>query len=104
VLSQLGQVGANDVVPDADGKIRRGLLFLTPKSEPALPSLGLKLAGIYLERQGITPTADANGFMKLGKTVFVPFEENDGGYVRADAGGYQILLNFNKAAPLIGFQ
>lgn len=97
VLKELGQVGANDVVPDADGKIRRGLLFLTPESEPAIPSLGLKLALIYLERQGITPTADANGFMKLGKTVFVPFEEYDGGYVRADAGGYQILLNFKGA-------
>ncbi len=97
VLKQLDQVGANDVLPDADGKIRRGLLFLTPKSEPPLPSLALKLVLIYLERQGITPTADANGFMKLGKTVFVPFEENDGGYVRADAGGYQILLNFNRS-------
>ncbi len=99
VLSQLGQVGANDVVPDADGKIRRGLLFLTPKEEPPLPSLGLKLALMYLEHQGVTPTGDANGFMKLGKTVFVPFEENDGGYIRADAGGYQILLNFKGAAP-----
>lgn len=99
VLNQLGQVGANDVVPDADGKIRRGLLFLTPESKPALPSLGLRLAELYLERQGIKPTADVNGFMKLGKTVFVPFEANDGGYVRADAGGYQILLNFKRAAP-----
>jgi adenylate cyclase len=98
ILSKLGQVGVNDIVPDADGKIRRGLLFVTPESEQALPSLGLRLAQIYLERQGIQATADANGFMKLGKTVFVPFEANDGGYVRADAGGYQILLNFNKAA------
>ena len=98
VLSKLGQVGVNDIVPDADGKIRRGLLFVTPESEPALPSLGLRLAQIHLERQGIQATADANDFMKLGKTVFVPFEANDGGYVRADAGGYQILLNFNKAA------
>jgi adenylate cyclase len=97
VLKQLDQVGANDVLPDADGKIRRGLLFLTPKDEPPLPSLALKLALIDLEAKGITPTADTNGFMKLGKTVFIPFEENDGGYVRADAGGYQILLNFNKA-------
>lgn len=99
VLKQLGQVGANDVLPDADGKIRRGLLFLTPKDEPALASFALRLASIYLESQGITPTADAHDFMKLGKTVFVPFEENDGGYVRADAGGYQILLNFNRAIP-----
>ena len=97
VLSQLGQVGANDVVPDADGKLRRGLLFLTPESKPALPSLGLQLALIYLEAKGITPVAAQDGSMKLGKTVFVPFEANDGGYVRADAGGYQFLLNFKGA-------
>ena len=99
VLSQLGQVGANDVVPDADGKIRRGLLFLTPESQPALPSLGLQLAFIYLQAQGITPTSAQDGSMKLGKTVFVPFEANDGGYVRADAGSYQFLLNFKGAKP-----
>ncbi len=99
VLSDLGQVGANDVVPDADGKIRRGLLFVTPKSEPPIPSLGLRLALIDLEAKGITPTADANNFMKLGKTAFVPFEQDDGGYVRADAASYQILLNFRGAAP-----
>ncbi len=99
LLKHLGQVGVNDVVPDADGKIRRGLLFLTPESEPALPSLSLRLAELYLERQGIHPTAAAKGFMKLGKTVFVPFEANDGGYIRADAAGYQILLNFKGVAP-----
>jgi adenylate cyclase len=97
VLSQLGQVGANDVMPDADGKLRRGLLFLTPESKPALPSLGLQLALIYLQAKGITPVAAQDGSMKLGKTVFVPFEANDGGYVRADAGGYQFLLNFKGA-------
>ncbi|NEQ21279.1 MAG: adenylate/guanylate cyclase domain-containing protein [Microcoleus sp. SIO2G3] len=99
VLSQLGQVGANDVVADADGKIRRGLLFLTPESQPALPSLGLQLAFIYLQAQGITPTSAQDGSMKLGKTLFLPFEANDGGYVRADAGGYQFLLNFKGAKP-----
>ncbi len=99
ILKQLGQVAANDVVPDADGKIRRGVLFLTPESEPATPSLALRLAELYLKRQGIEATAAEEGFMKLGKALFVPFEANDGGYVRADAAGYQILLNFKGAAP-----
>lgn len=31
---------------------------------------------------------------KLGKTVFTPFEANDGGYVRADANGNQLLINY----------
>ncbi|HEY9907503.1 MAG TPA: adenylate/guanylate cyclase domain-containing protein, partial [Thermosynechococcaceae cyanobacterium] len=98
VLSQLKQVAANDVVLDADGKLRRGLLFLTPDSGEAIPSLGLVLAQLYLEKQGITPTAAANGAMQFNQAVFTPFEANDGSYVRADAASYQILLNFRRAA------
>lgn len=94
VLSKYGRVGANDVVIDQDSKLRRGMLYLTPKDKHPIASLGLRLAMIYLQAQGIIPQADDNGFLKLGKTVFVPFETNDGGYVNADAGGYQILLNW----------
>ena len=97
VLSEEGRVGANDVVVDLDGKIRRGLLFMTPEDRDPIASLGLRLAMIYLEGKGITPQAAENGFLKLGKTVFIPFEENDGSYIRADAGGYQIILNFTGA-------
>nr|WP_063842380.1 hypothetical protein [Hassalia byssoidea] len=32
--------------------------------------------------------------MQLGKAVIVPFQASDGGYVRADDGGYQVLLNY----------
>lgn len=100
VLSQLGQVSSVDVVPDADSKLRRGVLFLAPENSEAIDSLGLRLALMYLEAEGITPEpAAANPkFMQLGQAVFVPFEANDGGYVRADAGGYQILLNFRGPA------
>ncbi|MCL1471847.1 adenylate/guanylate cyclase domain-containing protein [Argonema antarcticum A004/B2] len=94
VLSRLGRVAANDVVLDSDGKIRRGVLFLTPENKNPIPSLGLSLAMIYLQAEGITPQSAENGSLKLGKTVFVPFEASDGSYVGADAGGYQILLNF----------
>ncbi|MFB2917666.1 CHASE2 domain-containing protein [Aerosakkonema funiforme] len=93
ILGKQGRVGANDVVLDGDGKIRRGLLFLTPPDR-SIPSFGLLLAMLYLQAEGITPQAADNGFLKLGKTVFVPFEANDGSYVGADAGGYQVILNF----------
>lgn len=96
VLAKLGQVGANDIVVDEDGVLRRLILFPIP-GEP-LPSLGLALAMTYLNDKGIAPTADSKGYMKLGKTVFTPFAKNDGGYVGADAGGYQILLNFRGPA------
>jgi len=54
VLSQLGQVSSVDVVVDADSKLRRGMLYLTPEDGESVPSLGLTLALIYLETQGIT--------------------------------------------------
>lgn len=97
VLKKLERVGVNDVVLDLDGRLRRGLLYLIT-ADGTSASLGLRLALIYLETKGITPEATDNQFLKLGKAVFVPFEANDGGYVRADAGGYQILLNFRGAA------
>lgn len=63
--------------------------------------LGTKLALMYLEEKGITLERAEHQFLwwqqeqlKLGDAVFIPFQGNDGGYVRADAGGYQILLNF----------
>lgn len=96
ILEQLGQISANDVVVDTDGVLRRGMLFPTP-GDP-LPSLGLAMATAYLKDQGIQPQAASNGSMKLKNTVFTPFEANDGSYVGADAGGYQILLNFRGNA------
>jgi adenylate cyclase len=98
VLSQKDQVGANDVLVDGDGKVRRGLLYLTPAGRDAIASLGLRLAMIYLEKEGITPKSAQNGLLQLGQAIFVPFEHNDGAYVRTDARGYQMLLNFRGAA------
>ncbi len=97
-LKKHNQVGVNDVVVDGDGKLRRGLLFLTTKDGETEPSLGLQLAFIYLEAQGIKPRDSGNGNLRLGKAVFVPFEENDGAYIKADAGGYQLMLNYRGPA------
>lgn len=97
VLSQLGQIASVDVVADADNRIRRGMLYVTTKNDEYLESLGLRLALIYLESKGITPNPSAT-YLQLGQAVFVPFEANDGGYVGADDGGYQILLNFRGPA------
>lgn len=94
LLKQMEQVAASDLILDPDGVIRRGILF--PKSGDGTQSLGLAVALIYLNKQGINPEAASNGFMKLGSTVFPPLNANDGGYVRTNAGGYQILLNFQS--------
>lgn len=95
VLKAKGQVGANDVILDADNKIRRGLVYIQAQNGESIYSFSLYLALLYLEAEGIAPqvVAGTNNW-RLGKTAFVPFEANDGGYVRADARGYQLLLNY----------
>ncbi|MBD2042915.1 CHASE2 domain-containing protein [Microcoleus sp. FACHB-672] len=93
------QVGANDLLIDADGKVRRSFFFVPDEKGETVYSLGLLLAGYYLEKQGISPEpVEGTDNWKLGKAVVVPFEANDGGYVRADAGGYQILLNYRGSS------
>jgi adenylate cyclase len=95
-LSQQDQVGASDLLLDADGKVRRVLISLKSKSDEEVLSLGAKLSLMYLESKGIEleELDAAQRHYKLGKAKFIPFDQNDGGYVRADDQGYQILLNF----------
>jgi CHASE2 domain-containing sensor protein len=98
VLAQLGQVALADRVLDADGKVRRALLSVKLSNNELRLNLGLRLALRYLEDLGIKPEPLPNNpnRIRLGKAILVPFQANDGGYVRADAGGYQILLNYHS--------
>ena len=57
-------------------------------------SLGTKLALHYLQAKNIQLEPIENNSYRLGKAIFKRFNGNNGGYVRADAGGYQILLNY----------
>ncbi|MGC9526898.1 MAG: CHASE2 domain-containing protein [Limnospira sp.] len=93
-LKEKGQVASIDLVLDADGRVRRGLLSVQPEENQTILSLGARLALMYLEGFSITPTMTEAGNVKLGDGVFVRFTGNDGGYVRADSGGYQVLLNY----------
>jgi adenylate cyclase len=92
ILSAAEQVGINDLMVDSDGRLRRGLLYL-PTATTTYPSLGLSLALIYLEAMGIQPNPEAN-LLELREVTFPPWDANDGGYVRADDGGYQVMLNY----------
>lgn len=98
VLSKLGQVSANDLVVDVDSRVRRNLLSLKDQQGQTIPSLGAALALTYLDGAGVTlESVDADkSQLRLGKAVFTPFQRNDGGYVNADAGGYQLLSNFRN--------
>jgi adenylate cyclase len=94
-----GQVSFNDVVVDADGKVRRALLVAEPVGLPEHPylfSFSLQLAMRYLATQDIAPTASpANpDYMQLGETTLWPLQAGSGGYARVDDDGYQVMLDY----------
>ncbi|KYC35308.1 molecular chaperone TorD [Scytonema hofmannii PCC 7110] len=92
------RVGFADQVLDADSKVRRALLSVSLSDKDVRYSLALKLAQHYLKVERITPemidSDPQRQQMRWGQAVFDRFEGNHGSYVRADSGGYQILLNF----------
>ena len=84
-------VGVDRTVP----KVRRSLLFKNFGGQN-FDSLPFRLALLYLEPRGIEPEpdpADAKSF-RLGKARLRKFQATDGTYVGADAGGWQMLLDF----------
>lgn len=91
------RLGIFSFTPDyqIDKIVRRGVLFLDDGTN-TFRSLTLQLALLYLNTQGIQmePAAENPSDFRLGKTVFRPFEKNDGAYINADAHGYQLLLDF----------
>lgn len=111
-LKERNQVGAIDILLDEDGRVRRALLSLrqdnnqTDASSQTIYSLPVRLALMYLENKDITlqPIDPTQGKVGLGKAVFVPMQPNDGGYINADTGGYQILLNYRRPQCLQHFK
>ena len=81
-------------------KVRRTVLFSTTDDGKTFYSLPFSLALFYLERKGIQlapDPADTNvppHSLLLGKSRLRSFQPNDGAYVDADAGGFQMLLDF----------
>ncbi|MEW6498121.1 MAG: CHASE2 domain-containing protein, partial [Cyanobacteriota bacterium] len=98
ILQKQNQVAASDLVLDADGKVRRHLLSLRDRQGKTSMTLGAKVALTYLSAQNIHAFASGKDGtrIKLGKVQFLPLQENEGGYVRADIGGYQIFANFHR--------
>jgi len=100
ILKKLGQVGFNNNVVDTDDKLRRGLLFMSTK-QGQMSAFSLQLAGIYITSQNIfpQPSKEANSqVFSWGKAVFAPFSPNEGGYWKADNGGYQFILNYRGSS------
>ncbi|MDX2255274.1 MAG: adenylate/guanylate cyclase domain-containing protein [Pseudanabaenaceae cyanobacterium bins.39] len=97
-LEQLNRVTANDLIPDRDSKIRRIILSLRDAQDNPINSLSAVLATQYLEAENIQWEAvdpELHTY-QLGKATLVPFASHDGGYINADAGGFQILANYRS--------
>ena len=91
-LKENNQIGFNDVILDEDNKIRRALLALPTKKAF---SLAMYNSLLYLQEENIgLQVREEDSYWQLKDTVFVPFESSDGGYINADSGGYQILLDY----------
>lgn len=101
-LKSRDQVAASDLVQDGDGKLRRNLLSVRVGGSPGLSkprttvTLGAKLALAYLKAENILPQQSPDGRLRLGKADLLPLQTSEGGYVRADVGGFQILSNFYR--------
>jgi len=93
------QVGFADGALDHDGKVRRALLMMDAPGAASF-SLSLRLATRYLAAEpGVEqPVLQWEGdTMKLNGQPLRPFAGDDGAYVDAYDGGYQVLLDYRSA-------
>ncbi len=101
------RVGFNNIILDDDQKVRRAFLYWkTDRDGSAKESFALKLSKFYLAQNQIygKPDPDRSSDLKLGRGIFRQIQSDTGAYVRADAGAYQILVNFRGGSkPFPGF-
>jgi CHASE2 domain-containing sensor protein len=92
------RVGLADVILDPDGKLRRSLLASNVDSGDIKFSMPMLLAALYLRSEGISfkHSRYADEPIQLGNVRLPRFSANTGGYVQANAGGYQMLLHLRS--------
>jgi adenylate cyclase len=92
-LAGSDRIGFADVLPDADGVVRRALLFQDDGVHDVQYSFALRLALAHLAEQGVFPQPDAQRpeWMALGTSTLEPLASDFGAYRGLDASGYQIL-------------
>ena len=93
----INRVGIADVIIDPDGKLRRSLLAskVDGKTRYSVPLL---LAALYLKSKGIALRHGSHAGDPIRfNSIWLPrFWKNTGGYVNAETGGNQVLLNFRS--------
>ncbi len=97
VLEKAKRVGFNNTILDSDQRVRRSFLYWKSNQGKYIrESFSLKLSKIYLSKENIyeQPSPYHVSDLKLGRGIFRQFQSNDGPYINADAGAYQVMVNF----------
>lgn len=98
------QVGFANLLEDEDNVVRRALLFMDVKNNEggtsAMFSFPMQLALLSLKHDKIAPPSfeQSRGrwIGKLGAGKLVRLEADDGQYVDADSGGFQIMMDYRR--------
>lgn len=92
------QIGTADALFDTDGVLRRYLLGTSDAQGNYHFSLAIRLAEQYLRVRKIRlDNGDRDpDAMRFGSVELTRFRADTGGYVKADDGGNQMLLNFRQ--------
>lgn len=95
------QVGFTDSIVDSDGELRRALLAAQDKTNTLKYSLAVQVVRQYLQAEEISFEIETNQeahneleTIRLGEAELFRLYPNSGGYVRANADGYQSLIHF----------
>ncbi len=93
-LAGTQQVAANNMVLDADGVSRRGLLFWADAEGISQPTFSLLLALVHLswDQLYLGPHPEVEEWVSIGPTPLTPLAPTAGGYAGVDAAGYQLLI------------
>lgn len=91
-------IGFADLILDPDGKLRRSLLASKTYRGELKYSLPLRLAQTYLRSEKIAFHHGGQAYdpIQFGSSQLPRFLANSGGYVKADANGFQMLLSFRS--------
>lgn len=92
------RIGFADLIIDPDGKPRRSLLLSKTYADELKYSLPLRLAQTYLRSEGIAFAHGSHSYdpIHFGSSRLPRLLPNSGGYVEADANGFQVLLSFRS--------
>jgi CHASE2 domain-containing sensor protein/class 3 adenylate cyclase len=98
------RLGFADIVVDQDNIVRRYLWYTSPDLDTPCPTqeaFSLKLALIFLEKEGIKPIVNVKErSVKLGFGVLKRLPSKFGGYQNFDNHGYQMLLNYRTQGQI----